>query len=284
MKRRKFLKTTSSSVLGAAILPSFLSFKSKTDQKPYGLGIYTIREELSSDFIGSLKKVAKIGFTDLELWNYENGKIFGYTPKDLKLILDDLGLKSSSLHVGVGLLTNNLEEVIEASSILNGSYVVCNYLQENERASLDDYKKHVDLFNGCGEKSKSAGLQFCYHNHDFEFLDFNGEKPYNILLEECDNELVQFEMDIHWMNVAKENPVEYFKRYPKRFPLWHVKDSNVKGEFTPIGTGITKWPELFQNADLAGLKQYFVEQDDSPNGDPFADIKSSLKYLKKNQL
>ena len=198
--------------------------------------------------------------------------------------MDDLGLKSTRLHAGIDPLTNDFDRLFETASTLNEKYLVCNYLVESERTSLDDYKAHCDLLNKCGEKAESAGITMGYHNHDFEFFDFDGQKPYDILLDRCDKDLVRFEMDMYWMTVSKQDPTAYFEKHPGRFPLWHVKDMNSEKQFTPVGQGIIDWKKIFAKADIAGLEQYFVEQDQSPNGDPLKDITQSLSYLKENKI
>jgi len=282
MKRRKFIQLTAISSATLASLPGLVSCSTKAIQGNYGLGIYTLRDALNKDFEETLKRIALIGYKDLEFWNYSEGKIFDVPAGELKVLLDEIGLTTSSLHIGIDPLSNDLQQAMDTANKLDMKYIVCNYLLEDERKSLDDYKAHAELFNKCGEEASKNGLQFAYHNHDFEFIDFDGTKPYNLLLDECDNDLVQFEMDMYWMTYAQEKPADYFERFPGRFPLWHVKDMNAEQNFTPVGAGIIDWKELFTNADKAGLKQYFVEQDQSSA--PFEDIEKSLEYLKKNDL
>jgi sugar phosphate isomerase/epimerase len=284
MERRDFLKISGSSALGLALMPSLISSCAGAAQKSYGLGIYTVRDALEKDFKGTLKKLSEMGFTDLEFWNYNEGNIFGIPAIEVKKMMDDLGLKSTSLHAGITPLTNDFDRLLETASTLNEKYLVCNYLVESERTSLDDYKAHSDLLNMCGEKAKSAGITMGYHNHDFEFFDFDGQKPYDVLLDRCDKNLVRFEMDMYWMTASNQDPIAYFEKHPGRFPLWHVKDMNSEKQFTPVGEGIIDWNRIFAKADVAGLEQYFVEQDQSPSGDIFEDITKSLSYIKANKL
>lgn len=284
MQRRDFLKISGSSALGLALMPSVISCSGAATGKSYGLGIYTVRDALEKDFKGTLENLSKIGFTDLEFWNYSEGKIFGNPAAEVKKMMDDLGLKSTSLHAGIDPLTNDFDRLLETASTLNEKYLVCNYLVEIERTSLDDYKSHAELLNKCGEKAKKASITMGYHNHDFEFFDFDGHKPYDLLLNSCDKELVKFEMDMYWMTVSNQDPIAYFEKHPGRFPLWHVKDMNSEKQFTPVGEGIVDWKKIFAKAELAGLEQYFVEQDQSPGGDVYADITKSLSYIKENNL
>lgn len=283
MKRRDFLKISGTTAVGISALPTIISCSSAVS-KSYGLGIYTVRDQLESDFKGTVAQLAKIGFQDLEFWNYNEGSFFDIPAAEVKKIMSDNDLKSTSLHAGIDPLTNDFDRLLDTASTLEERYLVCNYLQEGERKSLDDYKAHADLLNACGEKAIARGITIGYHNHDFEFFDFDGTKPYDLLLERCDENLVKFEMDMYWMTVSKQDPASYFKKHPGRFPLWHVKDMKADKTFCPVGQGVIDWPSIFENAELAGLEQFFVEQDQSPNGDPLADITVSLDYIKENDL
>src|SRR5699024_53353 len=129
------------------------------------------------------------------------------------------------------------------------------------------------------------GIQFCYHNHAFEFEELEGQVPYDILLKETDEDLVKMEMDIYWVTRANYDPITLIKENPGRFPLWHVKDMDHSEEksFTEVGNGVIEWPEVFAHAKESGLKHFFVEQDSTP-GDPFASIEQSLDYLNSNIL
>ncbi|MDX1630155.1 MAG: sugar phosphate isomerase/epimerase, partial [Fulvivirga sp.] len=239
---------------------------------------------IKNDFKGTLARIAEIGYADIEFWEYTKGGFFNVPAGEIKKILDDLGMKCSSIHIGIKDLSTDTTQVFETAKILESNYVSCNYLETYERESLDDYKKHAALFNRLGEKAETLGMQFGYHNHEFEFEEMEGQVPYDLLLNECDEELVKFEMDMYWMHVAKQDPVAYFQTHPHRFPLWHIKDANAQGQFTPVGQGVIDWERIFNHADVAGLEQYFVEQDNHPNGKPFENIAESLAYLKEQKF
>lgn len=254
-------------MLAAPMLSKF-DLAAKAPSK-IGLQLYTLRTDLSKDLEGTLKKVAAIGYKEVELFGYNDGKFFGKTPKEFKAILDGLGLNPVSGHYGAGVqmkdqkgtLSNDWQRAVDDAAAIGQKYVNCAYLTDGERKSIDDYKKYVDLFNKSGEVAKKAGLQFGYHNHDFEFKKMDGQLPYDIIAS-TDPNLVKLELDLYWIVKAGLDPVDLFKKYPGRFPLWHVKDMD-KGDqsFAEVGTGSIDFKKIFDARKIAGLEHFFVEQD-----------------------
>jgi sugar phosphate isomerase/epimerase len=239
------------------------------------LQLYTVRTELEKDFERTLEQVAKIGYREVEFFDY-----YGRSPRQIRAALDGLNLKSPSSHADVPALTQELARTIDAVKEVGNQYLVCVYLAPEERQSLDDYKRFGELFNKVGETCKSAGIQFAYHNHDFEFQPMDGKVPFQVLLEETDSSLVQIEIDLYWITKAGAEPFEYFEAYPGRFPLFHVKDMDdtPKGFFTEVGRGVIDFPKIFERADQAGVKHFIVEQDETP-GSPFESARISFEYL-----
>jgi len=266
ISRKSFMKA--SAFMLAAPMLSKLDFASKAPSK-IGLQLYTLRTDLSKDLEGTLKKVAAIGYKEVELFGYNDGKFFGKTPKEFKSILDGLGLDPVSGHYGAGVqmkdqkgtLSNDWQRAVDDAASIGQKYVNCAYLTDGERKSIDDYKKYVDLFNKSGEVAKKAGLQFGYHNHDFEFKKMDGQLPYDIIAS-TDPDLVKLELDLYWIVKAGLDPVDLFKKYPGRFPLWHVKDMD-KGDqsFAEVGTGSIDFKKIFDARKIAGMTHFFVEQD-----------------------
>ncbi|CAG5069504.1 Inosose dehydratase [Dyadobacter sp. CECT 9623] len=266
ISRKSFMKA------GAMLLATPMLSKINWEQKAaskIGLQLYTLRNELSKDLLGTLKKVSSIGYKEVELFGYNDGKFFGKTPKEFKTILGDLGLDPVSGHYGAGVenkkaigsLSNNWQQAIDDAAEIGQKYAVCAYLTEGERKTIDQYKSYVDLFNKSGEVAKKAGLQFGYHNHDFEFKKIDGQLPYD-LIASTDPNLVKLELDLYWIVKAGMDPVDLFKKYPGRFPLWHVKDMD-KGDqsFAEVGTGSIDFKKIFAARKTAGLTHFFVEQD-----------------------
>jgi len=283
VSRRSFIKA------GALLMatPMLSNWEMKAQSK-IGLQLYTLRNELSKDLEGTLKKVAAIGYKEVELFGYTDGKFFGKTTKEFKAMLKGLGLDPVSGHYGAGVerkdvkgtLSNDWQRACDDAAELGQKYVNCAYLTEGERKSIDDYKKYVDLFNKSGEVAKKAGLQFGYHNHDFEFKKMDGQLPYD-LIASTDPELVKLELDMYWIVKAGLDPVDLFKKYPGRFPLWHVKDMD-KGDqsFAEVGTGSIDFKKIFDARKIAGMKHFFVEQDMAKRP-PVEAIEISFKNVTK---
>ncbi len=274
MKRRDFIKSTSL-LAGTTFLP-FNKLKA-SGGKAIGLQLYTVREDIKKDLVGTLKKVAAIGYKNLELAGYGNGKFYGKSPEEFKKITGDLGMTVKSSHTGVS--NERIDKIIDDALELGLEYVVMPSLGRNKRESVDDYKRIADLFNSFGEKFNKAGLKFGYHNHAFEFEKIDGQIPYDILLKNTDKDLVGFEMDLFWIKKGGHDPMEYFRKYPGRFKLWHVKDMDpASGKFTEVGSGNIDFKTIFVNRDLAGMQYYFVELDRAARP-ALESIEISFNYL-----
>ena len=293
MNRRTFLFQSTALAAGAMLFPTACASDSKSKSSSKiapGLQVYTIREALAEDFKGSMKRVADLGYKNIELFAYRNEQYFGYTIPETNALMSDLGLQVKSSHVStgwtspdvVGTMTNKWEQTVQDAAELGQDYIVLAYLTEAERETMDDYKKVAELLNSCGETAKNAGLQMAYHNHDFEFETVDDQVPYDFLLSECDENLVKFEMDLYWTLRAGKDPIRYFENHPGRFPLWHVKDMAADEEkfFAAVGEGVIDWKNMFAHAETAGLDYYFVEQDATKSGKPFEEIEKSITYLK----
>lgn len=293
MNRKTFLFQSTALAAGAMLFPTACVSDSKSRSGiniAPGLQVYTIREALAEDFKGSMQRLADLGYKNIELFAYRDGRYFGNTISETKALMSDLGLQVKSSHVStgwtspevVGTMTNNWEQTVQDAAELGQDYIVLAYLTEAERETMDDYKKVAELLNSCGETAKKAGLQMAYHNHAFEFEAIDGEVPYDLLLSECDEELVKFEMDLYWTKRAGVDPINYFEKHSGRFPLWHVKDMAAGEEqfFAAVGEGVIDWKNMFGYAETAGLDYYFVEQDATKSGKPFEEIEKSITYLK----
>lgn len=267
-------------------------FKSK---KPLiGLQLYTVRDAMDKDPKAALAQVAKVGYNSVEGATYTGTeKFYGMTPQEFKKVLKDNGLVMYSSHyrlgedkengqVMKGTILHDWDKAIEDAHSVGLKYMICAWLSPSERGTLDHYKKVADDLNIAGEKCKKAGIQLCYHNHNFEFDKQDGKYPYDILLA-TDKNLVKMEMDLYWIKKAGQDPYTLFKEHPGRFPLWHVKDmdNTPAQDFTEVGSGIINFKEIFKYKDLAGMKYFFVEEDKCP-GDPFVSIAKSYAYIKKN--
>src|SRR5882757_1763734 len=299
MNRRTFLGTSAATFLVqglqvqtlkpglASILPSALPVEHKI--KAVGVQLYTVRDAMKSDFEGTIARVAQIGYKEVEFAGY-----FDHSPKDISAILKNNGLTAPSCHVAYDIVQNKWDQQIEASHAIGHKFIVCPWIEPKQRQEPDGYKRAADLFQKAGEASKKAGIQFAYHNHTFEFQPseaLGGKLPYDILLA-TDPNYVKMELDLCWISVAGKDPIEYFNKYPGRFPLVHVKDikqlpkpedaptagpDREMGFLTDVGSGIIPWKQIFANSGKAGIEHYFVEQDNP--ADAFASIAKSYAYL-----
>jgi sugar phosphate isomerase/epimerase len=279
MDRRSFVNRLLGAVGGMCLpqsAPTALA-SGKRKLSKIGLQLYTVRRELESDFDGTLAKITAIGFREVEFAGYYN-----HPPGQVKASLARNDLSAPSAHVQTSALRGSLPEAIEAAQIIGHEYLVCAYLPAEERRSLDDYKRLVDLLNRAGEECQRAGIQFGYHNHDFEFAPMEGRLPYDLILARADARLVKMELDLYWITKAGQSPLAYFSKRPGRFPLVHVKDMDdtPRRYFTEVGRGVIDFKRIFAAAEQAGVKHCFVEQDETP-GSPFSSIKASLDYLKQ---
>lgn len=278
IKRRTFVKSmTAISAIGL-VAPSKLFSATKTKQL-IGIQLYTLRDLVKHDFTGTLAKLSQIGYNSIEAAGYNEGNFYGYKPKEYKKILEDLDLKPMSSHSGINV--ENAKKVAEDTLNAGMSYVILPWISKDWRTSIDVYKKLADEMNQIGEQCSEMGLKFGYHNHAFEFETLEGQIPYDVLLNNTDADKVCMQLDLYWMIYGGQNPLDYFKKYPGRFELWHVKDmaDNAKRESTEIGSGIFDFPALFKEKSLSGMQYYFVEQE-AFTIDPMKSVEISFNYLK----
>jgi len=301
LKRRTFLKTSGAAALGSLLLSETSAAFFKKEMHPVGLQLFTLFNVIDDDVEGSLKKVADIGYKEIESAFSKKGGYYGMGPKAFASKLKDLGMTWKSHHVlGAPLkmpadakpmldangnpikfppmrnLRDNMQELVDEVAEGGVEYLVCANTPVD---SLDEIKGSVEVLNKTAEACKKAGIMFAYHNHDREFYEVEGQIPYNILLTQTDADKVKMELDLCWVTKAGVDPVQLFKDHPGRFPLWHVKDidKDMKGP-QPVGTGIIDFKRIFANAETAGMKHFFVEHD--MPADPFASITTSFNNLK----
>jgi sugar phosphate isomerase/epimerase len=285
--RREFVQRAA--LIGAGILANPVDLFSKPNQK-VGIQLYSLRNLISKDVRAVISKVADIGFREVETYGYSlAGGFWGLKPKEFKDLLKDNGLKSPSGHYNFEpyLNTDNmdsLKENIEAAQGIRQKYLTVPYLSEPLRKDLDSYKVLAAKLNQAAILARKAGLQLVYHNHDFEFKDFNGTTGFDILLNETDPSDLKFELDIYWTVRAGKDPIALFEKNPGRYVMWHVKDMDkVDKSFTEVGSGSIDYKQIFAKASASGMKHYFVEQD-VIKIDPYESITRSFQHLKSSIL
>lgn len=280
ISRKEFLKTSALALALPALSNVNLFAK---PLKKVGLQLYTLRNELGKDLEGTLKKVADIGYKEVETFGYGGGKFFGKTPGEFRALLNSLGLTSPSGHYMPNNLKKDWNVAVEHAAEIGQKFMMCAFLFPQDRKTLDDYKKLCDTLNTAGEVCKKAGIQFGYHNHDFEFQTMDGQVPYQVMLKGTDPKLVKMELDLYWAIYAGQDPIELFKQNPGRFPLVHLKDiaKTEKREFAEVGTGSVDFQRILDAHKIAGIQHYFVEQDAVVKGTPLEAIAISYQNVLK---
>ncbi len=285
--RRAFLGT-----LGAAAVAARSAFASSV--KNVGVQLYTVRTDLEKDFDGTLAKVAAIGYKEVEFAGY-----FGHTPQQVKETLRRHGLVSPSAHLDYATVSSpdKWKQALDDAATIGQKFLVNPWIDDSMRNQPGVWKRIADTYNTAGAAAKAHGIQFCYHNHNFEFYPSpgaDGQQPFDMLLQSCDPKVVKFELDLCWISAAGKDPLDYFHRYPRRFPLVHVKGlrkvpaasptpvaiDKVLPDVTDVGhDDVVDWKRILSKSKEAGIQHYFVEHD-VPK-DAFASLKASYDYIER---
>lgn len=291
--RRDFLRTSAAGVLGITALGPLACKQAVTDKKSYGVGIqlYSIRDAMAADVPGSLKKVSDMGYKNLELADYANGKFYGYAPREFGEMVSDLGMDIVSSHTQVeaeGITIDNAKKMADDHAELGVKYCVQPWINDEDR-NIETYKKMIADWNEVGRIMKNVGIQFGYHNHNFEFANIDGIVPYyDIFMVEMDPDLITMEIDTYWATKAGQDVVEMFKKFPGRFQLFHFKDMTdksapffdvIKDDITSVGSGLIDFKRIYEAREIAGMKYLFVEDDNQGNGKPFEGIETSINNI-----
>jgi sugar phosphate isomerase/epimerase len=314
--RRNFIKKSAFGAASLYVSPyqNFLTELKK--MKKIGIQLFSLPKSLSNDFEGSIKMLSKMGYKEVELFGpypfsdekaiegwknigkmlgFEGSGFFGKTPQEVKSILSDNGLKSTSAHTDLETLIHKMDKLGEAAQTLGYKYVVLPSIPDEKRQTLDDYKRMAETFNKIGESAKKVGLKFGYHNHGYGIKPVNGQVPLSIIYDQTDPNLVFFELDIYWTAAGGANPIDYLEKYGNRFHMLHLKDMKEKKQFSGDGNNAPQWIELFpymttagdgvlgvkeivKKAQAVGVKHFFVEQD--MVAQPEIALKRSFDFLK----
>jgi sugar phosphate isomerase/epimerase len=287
LTRREWVVTAAAAAASAPMLRAAMP-------RPLGVQLYTVRNILMKESDRVLKTIAEIGYTEVE---GNRADLVELLPK-----IKQYGLKPVSCHIETPLVTEawdkypdlkpmKLEDAIDSAKKIGVEYFTLAYIMPKARGNGDDfYRKTADQMNHAGELCQKAGLHFAYHNHAYEFAGKPGARPIDIFFERLDKKLVSMELDVFWLSVAGQDPVEALNKWKGRVALLHLKDkakdaphqfaeNMPAGAFKEVGSGSLDFPAILKAAPGAGVKHYIVEQDQTP-GDPLESLRKSFNYLK----
>jgi sugar phosphate isomerase/epimerase len=276
--RRKFLQTSGLLTAGAMLASNNIFAKEPLTN--FGIQLWTVQQDMTKDAKGTLKALASYGYKQIEGFEGKEGMFWGMTVGDMKSYLNDLGLTMISSHCNI----NDKFEIKAANAANMGmKYLICPWL--GPQKTIDDYKKAADNFNTRGEICKKNGIRFAYHNHGYSFQMTDGQMPQDVMMDNTDPSLVDFEMDMYWVVTGGADIKAYLKKYKNRFRLCHVKDRSKTAAATEqdasviIGTGSIDYPSILPYAKKMGVEYFIVEQEKFEGTTPMASAEADAKYM-----
>lgn len=279
--RKTFLKMSGLLAGGAAIgtLP-FLkgcSAAQAPSQTNFGLQLYTLRDIIADDPEATIRQVADYGYTQIESYDGPMGMWWGMDNTGYKNLLDELGVTAISTHANV---FEEFERKANEAAEIGLTFIVCPWVGPQE--SMDDFRQIADQFNEMGEIASDLGLRFAYHNHAYSFEELEGELPQDVMMNNTDPELVEYQMDIYWVVAAGEDPAQWMQKYPGRFTSGHVKDLDPgdEPESTVLGTGSIDFAQLLPVATENGMEAFIVEQEAYTGTTPMDAVRENAEYMK----
>ena len=283
--RRDFLRNSTFAALGLSLpfagksnlLHGLAPYKGITT---FGIQLWTVKEDMGKDAKGTLAKLSKDGYKQIESFEGQKGMFWGWKHTEFKKYMDDLNMKIISSHCDI---SKGFEKKAAEAAEIGMKYLICPY--KGPQKSIDNFKQFADDFNKAGEICKKNGIRFAYHNHDYSFKAIDGQVPQTVMMDNTDKNLVDFEMDIYWVVAAGEDPKAWFAKHPGRFKLCHVKDlakSNSKDghESVQLGKGTIDFSSILKTGRANGLKYYIVEQEAFTGTNPIESAEMDAKYFK----
>ena len=261
--RRHFIKSAS---IGAAGLAMSFSALGKSTDKLDRVGIITntVGNEMKDDYKAAFKELADIGYKCIE------SGVHGDSAESFLKYLKSLGLNHIATGASMGGLQKDVNQYLRTAEALESKYIVCYWpwLSSAENLTYDEVMEAAERINTIGKKIKEGGFRFAWHNHDKEFRDINGQLAFDMILENTDPAYSTVQLDWYWVVKGGQDPVEYFKKYPGRFEIGHVKDmnNNKDGGITCVGNGIMDFDRIFSHADRGGVEYYIVENERAVKG------------------
>jgi sugar phosphate isomerase/epimerase len=295
--RREFLKKAAM-IAAASTLVTEELFAAPKSKQLLGVQLYSVRDDMKKDPLSTLQQLAKMGYKNVEHANYVDRKFYGYSAKDFKKLLDDLGLYMPSGHTVMGKqhwddatkdFTDAWKNTVEDAAVIGQMYVISPWLDESLRKNEDDLKRFLEVFNKSGQLCKKSGMKFGYHNHDFEFSQqLNGKLVHDIILGSTDKDLVIHQLDIGNLYNGGATALEVMKKWPGRFQSMHVKDEikatsgTERFESTRLGAGIVPVKEVIDLGKKSGGTIHFIIEQESYQGKSALDcVDEDLGIMKK---
>lgn len=292
MNRRNFIKQTGI-ISTATLLPMASCSKTETSKYKMGLQLFSINEDMNNNPIGTLKAVKEMGYTDFEIYGFDDRKVtyYGLEAAELKKKLEDLELTVTSGHYGFSPylhqseddLKRFVDQCIKGAKALDKPYITWPWLAPELR-TLDNFKLLAQKLNVIGEQVNAAGLGFAYHNHGFEFEEHDGEIGYDIILRDTDAASVKLQIDMYWiMHSSKLTPKEWIAKQPGRYVMWHIKDMDkVTRDYTELGNGSIDYTKIMPDPITSGLEYYYIEQGGNYAHSPMQSAADSAAYFKQH--
>lgn len=288
MQRRTFVKNSAaigayiglgslaSSIMSCNTLGNNHSFKIKD----FGIQLYSIKEDMLKSPFEVLVKLAEYGYKTLESFESDLGIYWGMSNMDFKREVENVGMKLIASHVDINV---NFEAKVDEAAKAGLQHLICPSIDGGN--TLDYYRAFADKFNECGEICQKAGIRFGYHNHGYSFKPIDGIYPQDILMENTDAKLVDFEIDLYWVLTAGEDPIRWLQKYPNRFTHCHLKDRenlplDQEDASIDLGKGILNIPEVLKVAENNGLKHIIIEQERYPIAEPLEATRANSNYLR----
>jgi sugar phosphate isomerase/epimerase len=290
--RRSFLQQAAALASASTLAPMS---QATPPRYKMGLQLYTIRDAMARDVDGTLRRIAALGYQEVETYGFDPEALGYYRmpARDFAERLRDHGLSSPSGHydlnrfatAGDDDLNRYVDRCIEGARLVGHRYITWPFLEEPLR-QLEPFTRIVGRFNAIGERMAKGGLQFAYHNHGFEFAEQNGRVPYDLVLRETDPKLVKLQIDLYWLSHDSKQPPRYwFERAPGRYVMWHVKDMHkVSRAYTELGNGSIDYTKIWPDAAFSGMQHFFVEQGGNFAQNSMQSVADCAAYVKRYLL
>jgi sugar phosphate isomerase/epimerase len=283
MKRNEFLKLSGGLALAGLASKSGLTSLTSEEKKlkDFGIQLWSVRDDLAKDPKGVLSQLASYGYKQIESFEGSKGMFWGMTNKEFKAHMDAIGSKIISSHCDI---TKDFEKKAAEASEIGMKYLICPW--KGPQKDIDAFKKFADEFNQKGEICKKNGIRFAYHNHDYSFVNMNGEMGQDVMMKNTNPNLVDFELDMYWVVAGGQDIEAWLNKYPKRFRLCHVKDrkkgatATEKDASVVVGTGSIDYPKILKTAKKQGMEYYIVEQEKWEGTTPMQAAQADAAYMK----